>query len=73
MPVTTTLAIGGMHCASCALLIDDVVEDLPGVHAARTDARRELLTVTYQPTAVGLDVIVAAVIEAGYTARAVEG
>ncbi|MFP5377090.1 MAG: heavy-metal-associated domain-containing protein [Acidimicrobiia bacterium] len=28
---TTELRVDGMHCASCGMLIDDAVEDLPGV------------------------------------------
>ena len=69
---TASLAIGGMHCSSCALLIDDVLEDLPGVTSARTDARREMATVRYDAASVGLDDMVAAVVEAGYTAEPVE-
>ena len=69
---TASLAIGGMHCSSCALLIDEVLEDLPGVTSVRTDARRELATVTYDAASVGLDDMVAAVVEAGYTAQPVE-
>ncbi|MEU9305574.1 cation transporter [Streptomyces sp. NPDC048269] len=33
------LLIEGMHCTSCGLLIDDELEDLPGVRSARTDTR----------------------------------
>jgi copper chaperone CopZ len=28
---TLEISISGMHCGSCALLIDDVLADLPGV------------------------------------------
>lgn len=30
-------AVDGMHCPSCGLLIDDVVEDVPGVARSATD------------------------------------
>jgi copper chaperone len=33
------LLIEGMHCGSCGLLIDDELEELPGVRSAATDAR----------------------------------
>ena len=33
------VAVGGMHCASCGLLIDEAVEELPGVASAATDIR----------------------------------
>ena len=35
-----TLAVTGMHCGSCGMLIDDAPEDLPGVQQARTNVRR---------------------------------
>ncbi|MET9835538.1 heavy-metal-associated domain-containing protein [Streptomyces sp. NPDC006385] len=31
------LHIEGMHCTSCGLLIDDELEDIPGVRSSRTD------------------------------------
>lgn len=34
-----TFTITGMHCASCGLLIDDAIEDLPGVTTSTTNHR----------------------------------
>ncbi|AWK76809.1 heavy metal transporter (plasmid) [Rhodococcus oxybenzonivorans] len=31
MSTTHTFRVEGMHCGSCALLIDDALDDLPGV------------------------------------------
>ena len=42
---TLTLAVSGMHCASCGLLIDDALLDLEGVRNARTDLRTGTCTV----------------------------
>jgi copper chaperone len=49
---TTTHAfrIGGMHCGSCALLIDDALADLPGVRSTRTTVRQRLTTVELDVT-----------------------
>lgn len=33
------IQVAGMHCASCGMLIDDVLEDLPGVVASETNVR----------------------------------
>ena len=60
--------VRGMHCASCALLIDDVVEELPGVNSCQTDTRRDRSVVRYDPTAVAPADIVAAIRDAGYEA-----
>ncbi|MEX5632922.1 MULTISPECIES: heavy-metal-associated domain-containing protein [Parafrankia] len=46
MPVTThTFRVEGMHCGSCSLLIDDALEDLPGVRSTRTTLRQGRTTV----------------------------
>lgn len=39
MPMTHTFRVDGMHCASCSLLIDETLEDLPGVAASSTSVR----------------------------------
>ncbi|MCK9899295.1 heavy metal transporter [Parafrankia colletiae] len=46
MPVTThTFRVEGMHCGSCSLLIDDALEDLPGVRSTQTALRQGRTTV----------------------------
>ncbi|WP_241837955.1 cation transporter [Streptomyces sp. CB03234] len=65
------LLIEGMHCNSCGLLIDDELEDLPGVRSAATDVRTGRSVVRLEE-AVDVDsaALVAAVEAAGdYTAR----
>ena len=42
-----TLAVTGMHCGSCGMLIDDALEDLPGVQQARTNVRRGLTRIDH--------------------------
>ena len=66
---TTTIAVGGMHCSSCGMLIDETLEELPGVASASTDLRREITTVEYDPARTALEVIVAEITELGYTAE----
>lgn len=54
------LAIGGMHCASCGLLIDDAVEELPGVVRSHTDTRTDRTTVELDCSGAGVEQVIAA-------------
>ena len=72
-PVTLAFAVTGMHCASCGLLIDDTVEELPGVERSETDSRRGRTVVRADLAATTSAEIVAAIAEAGYTAAPEEG
>ncbi len=66
-----TLHVAGMHCSSCAMAIDMELEDLPGVEEARTNFARATTDVVFDPARVGLDTIIAAIREVGYTAQPV--
>lgn len=61
------LRVGGMHCSSCGMLIDDALEDLPGVVSASTNARRKRTRVEFDPSATDLDAIARTITELGYT------
>lgn len=63
-----TLSVEGMHCASCTLLIDEVLEDLKGVHRSTTKLRRRRTVVDFDTGACSPDAIVAAINGAGYSA-----
>ncbi|MFE2271263.1 heavy-metal-associated domain-containing protein [Streptomyces lavendulae] len=67
MKTRMEFAVSGMHCGSCGLLIDDEVEEVPGVTASTTDVRRQR-TVVHLAAAVPAERIIAAIAEAGYTA-----
>lgn len=69
---TFVLAVEGMHCASCGLLIDDTLDDLPGVLHAQTRYRDARTTVTVDPSRATLAQVIAAIAEAGYPATAVQ-
>lgn len=68
--VTGVFAVSGMHCASCGMLIDDVVEDLDGVRRSQTKLRPAQTTVVYEPARCTADDILAAITEAGYQGAA---
>ena len=42
---THIFRVHGMHCGGCALLIDDALEELPGVRSTQTRAKKWLSTV----------------------------
>ena len=60
---------GGMHCQSCSMLIEMTLGDLPGVTAASADFAKGTAHAEYDPSAVSVDQILAAIREAGYTAE----
>lgn len=70
MATITTLTVTGMHCGSCGILIDEVMEDVPGVRSSTTDVKAGRTTVEHDDT-VDQNAIVAAVAEAGYAASAI--
>lgn len=67
--VRRQLKVDGMHCASCAMLIDEELEEIPGVSRASTSWPRQKLDVEYDESRVDDARIVATIAELGYDAR----
>lgn len=63
--IKKTYKVKGMHCTSCALVIEGDLEDA-GVQA-RCDYARETLEVEYDPASVAEDTIESVVAKAGYS------
>jgi Cu+-exporting ATPase len=63
------LAVTGMHCASCGLLIDDAVEELPGVLRSHTDTRTERTIVELDDSGAAAEHVIAAIAAEGYAAQ----
>lgn len=72
MATSYTFRVEGMHCGSCALLIDDVLHDLPGVRDARTSVKLQSTTVELDITHNTPDDVINAIAEAGYRAATLE-
>ncbi|MCX4632436.1 heavy metal-associated domain-containing protein [Streptomyces sp. NBC_01443] len=66
MTTRMEFAVTGMHCNSCGLLIDDEIEELPGVTSSTTDFRKER-TVVELTGPIPAERIVAAIAEACYS------
>ena len=61
-----TLQTKGMHCPSCAMLVEMSLTRLDGVKAARSDYATELTQVTYDDDETDVEALVDAVVDAGY-------
>ena len=68
MATTHVFEVSGMHCGSCALLIDDALEDLPGVLGTQTTVKQGRATVELDPNRSSPDDVVRAIEELGYQA-----
>jgi copper chaperone CopZ len=64
------LAIAGMHCSSCAALIEESL-GVDGVTEASVDLEGARARVTFDPAVVSPDALCALVADAGYEAEVV--
>lgn len=64
--------IQGMHCVGCAMTIDGVIEDLPGVKSASTNYKRQVAVVEYDERQVSETDILRVIHEAGYSGKVPE-
>lgn len=69
----THLKIGGMHCASCALLIERSIKKVPGVDQASVSYGAEKASVLWAEDKTSEAELVKAVERAGYQARISDG
>lgn len=58
--------IGGMTCASCAMVVEQTVRKLEGVEQAHVNVATEVLTIVYQPERLTEQALAQAVEQAGY-------
>lgn len=65
----TTLKLGGMSCASCAVRIEKALAEVPGVKEANVNFALERATVVYDPARVDVDQLKKAVVDTGYEVR----
>ena len=69
MAITThTFRVEGMHCGSCAVLIDDALEDLPGVRSTRTKMKQGLSVVELDSGQSSPEDVISVIEELGYRA-----
>ena len=66
---TVQLAIGGMHCASCVVTIEDALKQTPGVFNATVNPATQQAHVEYLPGLIDRKGLARSIEEAGYQAR----
>ncbi len=67
---TRRYRVTGMHCASCGLLVDDELEDLPGVRRSETDTSAGTVVLVVEDAGAPSDSEVVAAVEVlGYRAE----
>jgi Cu+-exporting ATPase len=68
---TTTIQTSGMHCPSCAMLIEMNVSDLPGVDSVKASHGDGLTTVSFDESKLDAARIADEIRSAGYEAEIV--
>ena len=63
---SVTFKIEGMHCPSCAMNIDGVLEDAPGVLEATTSYQKGITKVVYDQTKINSDTLSRLITQTGY-------
>lgn len=66
------LALYGMHCSSCASLIERSLNKVSGVNEAHVNFAAEKALVSYDESRTGTDELIAAIKKSGYTASMVD-
>lgn len=66
--MTQTFEVSGMHCGSCALLIDEALQDLPGVLSASTSRRAGQTIAQIDTGRASPEAVIAAITALGYQA-----
>ena len=64
-----TFHVLDMHCSNCAMRIESIEDELPGVKSVSASYQKGQVVVEYDEQQVTPEAIVAAVKKQGYTAR----
>ena len=66
---SVNLSLGGMHCASCSLLIERGLKKVPGVKQANVNFAAEKARVIFDTSKANVENLIKAVKDAGYSAE----
>ena len=69
MSTTKSFPTAGMHCQSCARMVNLAVSDLPGIESVEVDLPGAQTVVSYDEAQVSAEQIRDAISEAGYPAQ----
>jgi len=62
--------LSDMHCPNCAMRVEGIEDDLPGIKQVSASYQKGQMVVEFDETKIGEAEIIAAVKKAGYTAEA---
>jgi copper chaperone CopZ len=65
---TVVFEVKDMHCVNCAMTLQSLEDDLPGIAAVDASFRNQKLTVKFDESTVDIPRIIVAVRQLGYTA-----
>ncbi len=63
-----TFRVSDMHCSNCAMKIDSLEDDLPGVKSVCASYQKSLVVVEFDETCLTTDDIIRVIKKLGYTA-----
>jgi copper chaperone CopZ len=63
-----TLLVSDMHCSNCAMNIESLEDDLPGVKSISASYQKGQMVVEFDETRIEVNAIIVAVKQKGYTA-----
>lgn len=66
------LSISGMHCASCAMIIERTLKKIPGVKEAHVNFAAEKASVSYNKSLTKQEILIDTIQKAGYKATVVD-
>lgn len=67
--IQKTFRISDMHCSNCAMKIESLEDELPGVRSILTSYRKGEMVVEFDEAQISVEAILRAVQQAGYTAE----
>ncbi len=67
--IKKTYRVLDMHCPSCAMRIEGLEDELPGVRRVNASYQKQQMEVEFDETTVSEAQIIAAVADKGYTLR----
>jgi copper chaperone CopZ len=66
--IKKTFQVLDMHCSNCAMRIENIEDELPGVKSVSASYQKSQMVVEYDEQQVTPEVIIAAIKKLGYTA-----
>lgn len=69
---TITLNLSDLHCANCAVTIDTVLEEIPGVYQANTSYGHSRVVISFDSRQTSISSLINVIADAGYTASPID-